>query len=101
MRIKKAIISFLVVISVLASPLTAFAAHTHTWGPDLYYGYDDEMPLPWEGKCVTRHIYNYHSCLTCGYTVLWISNSYEMEHHFVNNKCTLCGLGYARRGVMN
>ena len=101
MNRKKVFLSLLVAVSVLATPLTAFAAHTHSWGPTMFYGYIDEQPLPWEGKCVTRHVYNYHTCLTCGESEVWESNSYVMSHNMVNNVCTYCGMGYARKAGMN
>ncbi|MCR2019363.1 desmoglein-4 [Blautia pseudococcoides] len=97
MNRKKALLSLLLAISVFATPLTAYAAHTHSWGPTMFYKNVDEQPLPWEGKCVTRHVYNYHTCLTCGQSEVWESNSFEMSHKMVNNVCIYCGMGYARK----
>lgn len=96
MKGKKVFISLLVMVSILAAPLTVFAAHTHSWGPTMYYGFSDDKPLPWENRCVIRHVYNYRSCLTCGVTEIWEATSYEMQHHMVDNVCVYCGKGYAR-----
>ena len=95
-KLKKVVASLLVTCAVVTTPLTAFAAHNHSWGPTMYYGYIDDEPLPWEDRCVIRHIYIYHTCLTCGESEIWESNSYEMEHKFVNNSCIYCGLTYLR-----
>lgn len=93
---KKSIAIIMATCTVALSPLSVFAAHTHKWGPDMYYGYIDEQPEIWETCCVTRHIYNYHTCLTCGQEEVWESNAYKMNHHFVNDQCTYCGLAFAR-----
>jgi len=95
-KLKRFVAILLVASAVVVTPLTALAAHSHSWGPTMYYGNRDEMPAPWENRCVIRHIYNYHTCLTCGETAVWESNSYEMEHKFVNGICVYCGRGYAR-----
>lgn len=96
MKLKRTIATLLVACSVLATPLTAFAAHSHSWGPTMLLGYYDEQPLPWEYKCVTRHVYNYHECLTCAEVEAWESNTIEMEHNIVNYSCIYCGLTYVR-----
>ncbi|MDO5337698.1 MAG: desmoglein-4 [Eubacteriales bacterium] len=85
--------------TVIATPLTAMAAHTHSWGPDMYYGSEIEKPALWEDTCATRHIYNYHTCLTCGFSEIWESNSYVLQHSFVNNSCIYCGLTYLREAT--
>lgn len=96
MKMKKMLVTLGITMSVITTPLTVFAAHTHTWGATAYYGYEDEKPLPWENKCVTRHVYNYHQCLSCGYAEAWEAYTYEMEHYMVNGICKYCGMGYAR-----
>lgn len=96
MQFKKSILSLMVVAGIVAAPMTAFAAHTHNWGTDMFYGYEDEQPSSIGWDCVTRHVYNYHQCLTCGAVEVFETETYEMEHSFSNGICVYCGKGYAR-----
>lgn len=96
MKLKRTIATFIVACSVIAAPITAYAAHSHNWGSSSVYGYTDEKPLPWENKCVTRHVFYYHECLSCGESEVWEDHTIEMDHKMVNNKCIYCGMGYAK-----
>lgn len=96
MKLKRTIATLLMACSIIATPLTAYAAHSHSWGATMVYRTVDVQPLPWEGKCVTRHVYHYHDCLTCGEREIWEGNVIEMEHKMVNDRCVYCGMGYAR-----
>lgn len=99
MKLRHALLAFSLVVGMMAKPMTAFAAHTHNWSSPAFYDYEDEMPDAfddWE-KCVTRHVYNYHQCLTCGTVEVYKTETIEMSHNWVNGACTYCNKGYAKK----
>lgn len=98
MKLKKAILTTAVAIGVVMAPITAMAAHTHNWGADHFYEIVVEMPGPYDSwdKCVTNHVYNYHQCLTCGYTEPFEVEAVQLKHNFSGGICLNCGKGYAR-----
>lgn len=92
MRLKRTVLALSIVAGLVSAPITAFAAHTHSWGSPQYYGYTDELPDIYDDwdKCVTRHVYNYKQCLTCGEYSVYEVDTIEMEQWFLYMWKRLC-----------
>lgn len=100
MKLKKTVLALFVVIGLVSVSITSFAtSHTHAWDNDQFYAYQFIMPSPnddWE-KCATRITYNYHQCTLCGDIEIFIVDTTEMKHTFVNDECTICHKGTVKK----
>lgn len=93
----KKMLSILLSLSLIFfTPTVSMAAHTHSWGPDLYYKTHNIKPPLNSDDCLTVQVFNKHTCLTCGVTETWVASTYQLEHNYQNGRCVYCGMGYLK-----